>query len=193
MLEMDNVVDNCNTKFKEIFEKYNTAVDGKIIVSHFGEFSQDLVNSLSVSIEKMMQESGDKKGPIKRMFSILVEGLQNIRIHGGRDEDGKQISFLIILQADTYYKVTLANLVLSDKIDQIISRIDQLNKLELPEVKELYMKVLSNGIMSNKGGAGLGFITMSLKSKNKLNYSTAKVSDNLHFLTLEITLDRIKK
>ncbi len=57
----------------------------------------------------------------------------------------------------------------------------------------MYMEVLSNGIMSNKGGAGLGFITMSLKSKNKLEYHAEEVSDKLYFLSLEITLDRIKK
>ena len=140
-----------------------------------------------------MIDSGDKKGTVKRMFSILVEGLQNIRIHGGRDEDGNQVSFLIIMQTEEYYKVTLANLVVSENIDTIVSRIEDLNQLELPLVKELYMEVLSNGIMSNKGGAGLGFITMALKSKNKLVYNAQEVSDKLNFLSLEITIDRIKK
>jgi hypothetical protein len=151
------------------------------------------VNSLSTSIEDMMGDSGDKKGTVKRMFSILVEGLQNIRIHGGRDEDGNQVSFLIIMQTEDKYKVTLANLVVQDNIQTIIKRIEHLNELELPAVKEMYMEVLSNGIMSNKGGAGLGFITMSLKSKNKLEYHAEEVSENLHFLSLEITLDRVKK
>jgi len=193
MLQGGKVVEKCNSRFQEIFGRYNIDAHGKVIVSHFGEFSQDLVNSLSTSIEDMMAESGDKKGTIKRMFSILVEGLQNIRIHGGRDEDGNQVSFLIIMQTDDYYKVTLANLVVKQNIDNIIKRIEELNELELPEVKEMYMEVLSNGIMSNKGGAGLGFITMALKSKNKLVYNAEEVSDNLSFLSLEITIDRIKK
>ena len=193
MLQGGNVIEKCNSKFQEIFGRYNINADGKVIVSHFGEFSQDLVNSLSTSIEDMMSESGDKKGTVKRMFSILVEGLQNIRIHGGRDEDNNQVSFLIIMQTEDKYKITLANLVVQENIQTIINRIEHLNKLELPAVKEMYMEVLSNGIMSNKGGAGLGFITMSLKSKNKLKYHAEEVSDNLHFLSLEITLDRIKK
>ena len=193
MLNKKKVIDRCNSKFQEIFGNYNINAEGKVIVSHFGEFSQDLVNSLSTSIENMMIESGDKKGTVKRMFSILVEGLQNIRIHGGRDEDNTQVSFLLILQTETFYKVTLANLVNSTNIDKITERIDGLNQMESPEIKELYMNVLSNGIMSNKGGAGLGFITMALKSKNKLVYTASQVSENLHFLSLEITIDRVKK
>jgi hypothetical protein len=47
--------------------------------------------------------------------------------------------------------------------------------------------------MSNKGGAGLGFITMALKSKNKLKYTSEEIGQHMHVLTLEITIDRLKK
>jgi len=193
MLAGNPVVEKCNARFQEIFGDYNKNASGKIIVSHFGEFSQDLVNSLSTSIEDMMLESGDKKGVVKRMFSILVEGVQNIRIHGERDEDGNQISFLIVLQNEEDYKVTFGNLIKRENIEKIKGRIDELNSLDNAEVKEMYMEVLSNGIMSNKGGAGLGFITMSLKSKNKLGYISEEVSDDLVFFSVKIHLDRIKK
>ena len=193
MLAGNPVVEKCNERFQEIFGDYNKNASGKIIVSHFGEFSQDLVNSLSTSIEDMMLESGDKKGVVKRMFSILVEGLQNIRIHGERDEDGNQVAFLIVLQNDDNYKVTFGNLIKRSKVDNIIERIDSLNKMDNAEVKELYMDVLSDGIMSSKGGAGLGFITMSLKSKNTIGYISEEVSDDLVFFSVSIDLQRVTK
>lgn len=193
MVQEGNLVQKYNSRFQEIFGKYNLNVDGRVIVSHFGEFSQELVNSLSTSVENMMIESGDKKGTVKRMFSILVEGLQNIRIHGARDENGNQVSFIVILQEADKYKVAMSNLVHSSQIDIITNRIDELNQMDLAQIKERYMEVLSNGIMSNKGGAGLGFITMSLKSKNKLVYTAEPIGENLHALTIELTIDRIKK
>jgi hypothetical protein len=193
MIQEGNLVQKYNSRFQEIFAKYNISSDGRVLVSHFGEFSQELVNSLSTSVENMMLESGDKKGVVKRMFSILVEGLQNIRIHGGRDENDNQVSFIIVIKTPETYKIILSNLVSSSQIDKITSRIDKLNTMDLSQIKERYMEVLSNGIMSNKGGAGLGFITMALKSKNKLNYTSEKIGQHLHALTLEITLDRIKK
>ncbi|MBI3134992.1 MAG: hypothetical protein HYZ14_10005 [Bacteroidetes bacterium] len=193
MLQRNTVVDKCNARFQQIFGDYNINANGKIIVSHFGEFSQDLVNSLSTGIEDTMLESGDKKGVVKRMFSILVEGLQNIRIHGERDEDNNQISFLIVLQTEDEYKVTFGNLVKSENTYKIIERIDTLNQMDPDQVKELYMEVLSNGIMSNKGGAGLGFITMALKAKSKINYESQEVSDALTFFSVNIVLERSKK
>ncbi|MBL7898221.1 MAG: SiaB family protein kinase [Crocinitomicaceae bacterium] len=193
MLHRNNVVDKCNARFQQIFGDYNINANGKIIVSHFGEFSQDLVNSLSTGIEDTMLESGDKKGVVKRMFSILVEGLQNIRIHGERDEDNNQISFLIVLQTEDEYKVTFGNLVKSENTYKIIERIDTLNQMDTDQVKELYMEVLSNGIISNKGGAGLGFITMALKAKSKINYESQEVSDTLTFFSVNLVLERSKK
>lgn len=190
MLTGTTVIEKCNSKFQEIFGTYNIDADGRVIVSHFGDFSQDLVNSLSSSIEELMIESGDKKGVVKRMFSILVEGLQNIRIHGEKDPNNKQISFLIVLQNETFYKVTFANLVKTQQVADISERIEHLNQMPPEAIKAEYMEVLSNGIISNKGGAGLGFITMVLKSKNQLNYKVEKVSEALSFLSIELTIDR---
>ena len=193
MLIGNSVVEKCNARYQKIFGDYNINADGKILVSHFGEFSQDLVNSLTSNIEEMMLEAGDKKGVVKRMFSVLVEGLQNIRIHGEKDDNGQQVSFLIVLRDEESYKITFGNLVKTANIQDILGRIDRLNEMDTPAVKELYMETLSNGIMSNKGGAGLGFITMSLKSKNRIDYINEDVSDDLVFLSQIIKIDRIKK
>lgn len=191
MLRGVTIIDKCNARFQEIFGEYGVNPDGKISVSHFGEFSQDLVNSLTVSIENAMLDSGDKKGIVKRMFSILVEGLQNIRIHGERDEDGTQVSFLVILQNKSYYKVTFGNLIENKNIDKIKEILAFLNNEDLVTIKQKYMEVLSNGTISSKGGAGLGFITMALKTKKEILFSAEAVSEELSCLSIELTLDRV--
>ena len=52
------------------------------LVLTWSRLVKEMVNELSVKAEGNMLESGDKKGVIKRLFNILVEGLQNIRLHG---------------------------------------------------------------------------------------------------------------
>ena len=54
------------------------------------------------------------------------------------------------------------------------------------------MEVLTNGIISNKGGAGLGFITMAMKSKNKLNFSVQEIDESLSCFSIEIKINRKK-
>ena len=191
MIKGVNIIDRCNAQFQEVFSSYGESPEGKVTVSHFGEFSQDLVNSLTISIENAMVDSGDKKSTVKRMFSVLVEGLQNIRIHGERDEDGTQVSFLIILQQVDTYKITFGNLIETKNIAKVKKLVDFLNSSDLTTVKQHYMEVLSNGNISNKGGAGLGFITMALKTKHSIETTEVEVSSDLSCLTVELTLDRL--
>jgi hypothetical protein len=190
--DSNNVLEVCNSRYQEIYGEYNIAMNKKIVVSHFGEFSQDLVNSISNGVEETMIEAGDKKGTVKRMFSILVEGLQNIRLHGEKDDDGNQASFLIIAQDEDEYLVTLANLVFNSNKEAILDRLEEINSYDEKQVKNLYMEVLTNGIISNKGGAGLGFITMAMKSKNKLNFTVEEIDDALSCFSIEVKIGRRK-
>lgn len=182
----NSVVVGCNTEFLSKTERLLQHDGARILVSHFGEFSQDLVNSITTRVEESMLNTGEKKGIVKRMFSILVEGLQNIRIHGERDEDNQQISYLIVICTEEAYYVSIANLIKNQNIPTVEQRIHELNEMELPEIKAKYMEVLTNGIISQKGGAGLGFITMAMKSKSKLGYQITPLNDQLSFFSLDM-------
>ncbi len=176
--------------FNEYLTSYKTEKNRSIVISHCGTFSQDLINSLVVRNEELMKSSGDKKAIVKRAFSILIEGLQNIRIHGGSDNNGDQLSFLIVAKEADRYCLNFGNLVDNSIIDLIISQIEKLNLMTAEEVKELYTSVLTESGFSEKGGAGLGFITMKMKSHSKLNYSILPLDDRLSLFSLEILLER---
>jgi hypothetical protein len=189
----NTIIEVCSSRYQKICEEYSKPNTDKIINRHFGEFSQELVNTISNDIEMFMLDSTDKKSTVKRMFSILVEGLQNIRLHGEKGKDGHQTSFFAIDQGTDTYKIALGNLIYSKHNKNIETRITEINKMTCEEVKGLYMEVLTNGIISNKGGAGLGFITMAMKSDKNLDYFFDEINDELSCFTLIITLNRKKK
>src|SRR5690554_7206436 len=80
-------------------------------MSHFGEFSQDLVNSLSEGLEYIMRSNNAPKILTKRMFSIMIEGLQNIRLHGARNHENKQLGHVMIMESNDEYTVSIGNVV----------------------------------------------------------------------------------
>ena len=176
--------------FNDFLCSYKTEKNRSIVISHCGTFSQDLINSLVVRNEELMKSSGDKKAIVKRAFSILIEGLQNIRIHGDVDGQGDQTSFLIVAKEPKFYCLNFGNLVENSIVNLIVSQIDKLNLMNTEEVKELYTSVLTESGFSEKGGAGLGFITMKMKSHSKLNYSILPLDDRLSLFSLEILLER---
>ena len=54
----------------------------------------------------------------------------------------------------------------------------------------MYVDTLTNGVISKKGGAGLGFITMAMKSKNKLEFQFNNINDEISCFSVIITLNR---
>ena len=161
------------------------------MVNHFGEFSQDLVNSIASSVEEQMIHAGDQKKVVKRVFSILIEGLQNIRLHGERGEDGKQQSYLILVKNPTYYKLGFGNLIQQEDIEQIERYLAKINAMNSEELKELYTSILTNGYISKKGGAGLGFLTMRMKSENQLSHQILKFSNGTAFFSVDAQINRV--
>lgn len=177
--------------FTNCIERYVSIENRIILISHCGVFSQDLINSLVEGNEELMSSVGDKKILIKRVFSILIEGLQNIRAHGEKDEEGKQIGFVLIAKEKESYKINFGNIINSIDTNSIVSQIDQLNSMSISNIKMLYTKVLTEDMFSEKGGAGLGFITMKMKSNNPLKYSIIPLSNEQSLFSIEIILDRI--
>ncbi|PCJ84383.1 MAG: hypothetical protein COA57_09290 [Flavobacteriales bacterium] len=156
-----------------------------VVVLHFGQMSKERVNDIGFEVESRMRDLGASKGSIKRVFSIIVETLQNIRLHGEKDPKGVQSTYLIVKKDEKGYCVTTGNLIFEENVPSIESRIKYINQLDPEELKDYYMQVLTNGEISHKGGAGLGFITIAMKSKNNLNYRFKPLGDGLSMFELE--------
>lgn len=170
---------------------YLMEMDQTILVSHFGVFSQNLVSSLSEGIENLIVSIGDKRMIVKRMFSILIEGLQNLRLHGELDSQGVQSGFLILANNESQYKLTLANIIKNEDVETISQYIWTINNYSKEELKDKYSSVLSNEFLSEKGGAGLGLITTRIKSGNVLDFDILALSEEQSLFVLKISLDRL--
>ncbi len=188
----EDIIDTASKlKFDSIRDRYVKEDSLSIVMSHCGVFSQDLVNSLGEGAEEILIASNEKRQMIRRIFSVLIEGLQNIKIHGEPNKEDVKSGILVLAKGENCYKITFGNLILNDLVSSMDDRLTELNTLDEVELKERYMKVLSEGILSNKGGAGLGFITMKMKAKSNLNFHFQKVSKELSVFTFELVIQRL--
>ena len=161
-----------------------------VLLSHFGIFSQDLINSIASSVEEVMISGGEIKKTVKRTFSILIEGLQNVYRHGALDEEGNQTSFVIVSRNAKELNVIFGNLVEEQDATSLSSYLEKINGLDPEQLKMMYLDILSKDPLSKKGGAGLGFLTMIMKSEYKLKYSISAPTNNRSTFFVEVTLSR---
>ena len=186
----NKVSEEIRLNFKRYLDLFANNDPRSVIVNHMGAFSQDLVNSLAANVEELMITSGDAKIAVKRVFGILIEGLQNIRLHGAKDEHGRQLAYLLLARNQEDYKIVFGYLVAAQDVPNLSEYLDSINTMDGLELKQKYMDILSNGYLSQRNGSGVGFLTMRMKSGNVLSYSIDSISDEINFLTVEVTLAR---
>lgn len=188
-----NIDEQVEKVYYTLLDKCVDMDNNQVLFSHTGIFSQDLINSLSEASEEILIGLSERKPIIKRVFSILIEGLQNIRKHGESLGKDHKSGMVILSHDDQAYCLTFGNLVLRSEVTNISLKLNQLNSLSDSDVKELYMQVLSKGILSNKGGAGLGFITMRLKSKSPLGFDFYHLDDTNSYFVVTVKLSKSKE
>lgn len=181
---------NIHNEKEFVHEQYEQMIrahqnDETILVSHYGELSQSVISNLEGSVEEKITSLDIAKGPIKKIFFISVETLQNMLLHGQKNNEGKQHNFFILVKNGSNLKVISSNLVANTSIPSLEKQINTINSFEDEKaLKAYYLEHLENNTMSDKGGAGLGFITIGMKSGNKLKVDFKKINDQFSLFTL---------
>lgn len=156
---------------------------GYIYRGHFDQVITDHILSLTeANIAKEEQSSKVKK----RVYSIMVECLQNITRHQENitDLSPNHYGIFVIQKTAERYLITSGNTIENKNIETVENLITKINSLEKAELKEYYKKVLTEGQLSNKGGAGLGLIDMARKAGNKLSYQFKYINSDISFFYL---------
>jgi len=132
---------------------------------------EGLTYTISNKMEERLIEMPVRKTIIKKLFSIVIEGLQNIRLHGEHDDEGQKLAAFLCWQSGEKYFISFSNLMDQGDKEKISTIVSSINEKEKMELKQHYISVMNNGIMSKAGGAGLGLITMAMKSENTISTS----------------------
>lgn len=161
------------------------APDRKIIVSHIGELDQDKVNTISTLVETQMEYLGVSKSAVKKIFNIVIETLQNICLHGEKDHNGYQMTYFLIGKRENEFTIFSGNIVTNNAAEKLNKRLNAIRSLNDSDLKRQYMDVLSNGELSAKGGAGLGFLTIALKSGNNIDFDFEMLNKEYSLFSLQ--------
>jgi len=127
----------------------------------------------------------------RKVYNILVEALQNLYHHMDADEkesnEHNTVIFMIGKDQNAY-SIFTGNYIKNENADKLRAKLEKINSLDPEELKAYYKEVLNNGMMSEKGGGGLGMIDIARKSGQKLDFDFQKVDDEFSFYSLNINI-----
>lgn len=164
-------------------------LEARLVSEYFGDINESTISTITDEVEQKLIDSLENRTITKRIFTIFIEGLQNIYKHGSLDEDGQHLGACLLLKSETSYRVHFFNISAKNEIEPMTEYLDFLNGLSLDETKKFYMERLVNGSMSERGGASLGYIIMKLKSHNNIRYYFEDASDFESCYHIEIVLE----
>ena len=160
-----------------IFKLFKAMQKDNLNYIYRGVFTAKITDNILALAESNLVKKEDPRALKRKVYNVMVEGLQNITKHQADiDEDVENNNGVFVLKKEyAKYFITTGNLIENDNIDGLTEQIEQVNKLDKDGLKAYHRKVLIDGKISSKGGAGLGLIDMARKSGNKLLYAFEKV------------------
>lgn len=188
---MNSTVNKDAEFFDQHFSKCVDTVnaEGKLILAYDGVLNSETISKLETEIETNILDKNLPKGVVRKVFFICIESLQNMYIHGHRDENGAKHNFFILYITDKSVKMITANLIANTGIEKLKKHIEKINSFQDPaELKKYYLEHLENNELSEKGGAGLGFITICMKSGSPLGTRFEQINDNRSMFMMEVTI-----
>ena len=122
-----------------------------------------------------------------RVFSVLVELLQNIRKHGADDTANGHVKPGIVLigKKENAVIISTGNLLLNHEVEPLAQKLNHLKKLNTNEIKKLALNILTTSELSSKSGGGLGLVKIARQSE-AMNFEIKKINEKVSFFAVEI-------
>jgi len=167
-------------RFTKEFDK--AVKESEVLMLYKGDFGKDSIMPIIQIIEERMK--ADEDAGHKAFFLILVELLQNVSRHS--IDTVQRDGIFSISASDDGYTIAVGNVVDASAKEELATRIDELNAMDIDQLKQQYKQTLRDGSFSDKGGAGLGLIEIARKSRDKLAYSFDELAGGKFFFTFNV-------
>ena len=152
-----------------------------------GNFTDDIsLNVIKFSEQRFIRDLSTRKLH-KRISFVIVESLQNITRHQKKHAIlSEETSSIFVLQkTKRSVIISIGNTICNSEIDELERKIDTLTALSHKELSAIYKKQLTKGEMTERGGAGLGLISIAKRTDNNISYLFEKINDEYSYFYMQ--------
>ncbi len=173
-----------------IYSLHRVMISENLIFIYQGDFSQETVKRLLALGEQTLEAAVCDPVVRRKVFNVMMESLQNIARHsekGAETQRAFPAIFLVGREPDGY-SVMSGNPIETNRVSELRRSLRQVNDLDESGLKHLYRDIIQGRSLSEKGGAGLGFVDMARKSGSKLSFDFQELSDSHCFFCLKVNI-----
>jgi hypothetical protein len=156
-----------------------------------GHISQDVGKEVISFTETKLSEDDIESNQKRRVFSILVEIIENVAKYspGAENEEKFGMPIAMIRVENKTYTITTGNLILNENVAHLKENLDMINRYDKAGLKELFRKSLSDQTPNTESTGNMGLIDMAKKSGSRLKYDFERINDLYSYYTLKVTIE----
>lgn len=184
--------------------EYSTMLkDRNVNIAYSGPLWEDSIKGMAEIIRTRLSHDEITDSAAKCIFSVFVEQVTNMLMYSVEKTKYDQVAqesieissgMLVLGERDKLYFIQTGNIIKSDHVNLIQSRIDHLNTLDKKELRKYYRERLnSENDNPESKGAGLGLIEIARRATAPIAYSFEKVDDELTYFTMYVEIGQEKK
>ncbi|MFZ1693635.1 MAG: DUF6272 family protein [Flavobacteriales bacterium] len=167
---------------------FRTGDAGTVVLRIVGEVGMAELERFVHHAEARSLEVGDGVVTRKRLLNVVVEALENLRMH--TDPTLARTAFAELSMTDEAYTLTTGNALPSAEAAIVSQRIDVLNDMSEADLKQHFLMLLGNSGRTERGGAGLGLITIARKANRPLRVITHPRDETTRYLIMQVSVSR---
>ena len=165
----------------------------EVIIDFRGPISFETMEQLLNELKCAPAFNELRKPVRKRLYGTVVESIDNIYKYAAYNQVDSQgnsrTPLLVVKKQGDIFTVSVGNLVMSDLVDGLKTKLDKVNELDNKELKKLYEEVINKEAEDADTGAGLGLITMALRTDVDIEYNFVPVDQGYSFFTIKIDIN----
>jgi hypothetical protein len=170
----------------DIASPWRSTSSSEVVFEHFGAFQRPDVERFVDIVEGFAFKVNDPVPLRKRLVNVVLEALENILCH--TPKDWEDTGFARLVREGDLYKFMVGNALPSASAVLMAHRVDILNEMDEADLREHHLKLLANEGRTERGGAGMGLLTMARRTNHAIRTCTIPRDPTSCFLLLELKL-----
>ena len=168
-------------------------VKSQTMLAYRGNFTYEIMEDLLKQLRSAPQFQEMRNIARKRLYSTFVESIDNIFKYASSHKSGKKGAgkdpMISVCKKGNRFLVISGNVVSNDDVEDLRFKLDRVNQLDHEALKTHYEDIINREASENDTGAGLGLITMALKTKEDITYSFAAIDGDHSFFKMQIIIN----
>ena len=139
-------------------------------------------------VVKFIETIDDKSVTIRKISFLTVEVLQNIIHHSDKNKKGETFAYYELIKDGENYVIKTGNLIAKENTEGLEKRMNCVLSSTDEEIKEKILNRLQNEDFSEKGGAGIGLLSIKKRTSEGMSYHIEVFEGDYNFIHFEIKI-----